>query len=53
MNNAKRLFSLLCITFVMNGLTACNTVEGFGKDVEAAGEAIDDTADDVKDEMND
>jgi predicted small secreted protein len=46
---------LLCL--VMVGLltlstTACNTAEGFGEDVEAAGDAISDTASDVKDEMN-
>lgn len=28
----------------MSGLTACNTVEGFGEDVEAAGEEIEETA---------
>jgi len=31
----------------MFGLSGCNTVEGVGEDVEAAGEAIDDTADDA------
>jgi entericidin B len=30
-------------------LSACNTVEGVGKDVEAAGDAIKDTARDAKD----
>ncbi len=28
-------------------LTACNTVEGAGEDVEAVGEAIDETAEDA------
>jgi predicted small secreted protein len=30
------------------GLSACNTVEGAGKDVTAAGTAVSDTAKDVK-----
>ena len=29
-------------------LTACNTTEGVGKDIEAAGDAIADTAHDAK-----
>lgn len=31
------------------GLSACNTVEGAGKDVSAAGSAVSDTAKDAKD----
>jgi len=30
-------------------LTACNTTEGVGEDVEAAGDAIDDAAEDAND----
>ncbi len=30
-------------------LTACNTTEGVGNDIEAAGDAISDTARDAKD----
>ncbi|RMH30498.1 MAG: entericidin A/B family lipoprotein [Planctomycetota bacterium] len=30
-------------------LTACNTTEGVGEDIEAAGDAISDTARDAKD----
>lgn len=30
-------------------LAACNTVEGAGKDIEAAGDSISDTASDAKD----
>jgi entericidin B len=30
-------------------LSACNTVEGVGRDVERAGDAIQDQADDVRD----
>jgi predicted small secreted protein len=32
-------------------LSSCNTVEGMGEDVSAAGGAMSDTADNVKDEM--
>ncbi|WP_424932722.1 entericidin A/B family lipoprotein [Amaricoccus macauensis] len=32
-------------------LTACNTVEGMGRDVSAAGNSMSDTADDVKGKM--
>lgn len=35
----------ICFTLV---LTGCNTVEGLGKDVEATGEAIEDSASDNK-----
>ena len=31
------------------GVAACNTTEGLGKDVESTGDAIKDTARDVKD----
>lgn len=30
-------------------LTGCNTIEGAGNDIEAAGDAISDTANDAKD----
>lgn len=34
-------------------LAACNTVEGVGEDVQAGGEAIEDTAKDVKEDISD
>ena len=43
---------LLCLaTLAAVSLTACNTVEGAGKDVSATGNAIHDTAKDVKNKM--
>lgn len=33
------------------GLAACNTAEGVGQDVQATGNAIEDTASDVKKKM--
>ncbi|TQV70106.1 entericidin A/B family lipoprotein [Denitrobaculum tricleocarpae] len=33
------------------GLSACNTIEGIGEDVEAGGEAISETAEDTKEKL--
>jgi entericidin B len=43
----KRLIALLAISYVPF-VTACNTMEGLGKDVEAGGEVVQDVARDVK-----
>ena len=46
----KRLIALMLLAmFSMGTLTACNTVAGVGKDVEAAGDKIEDKAEDCKD----
>ncbi len=34
------LFRLLMVVVIAVGLTACNTLRGVGKDIEAGGEAI-------------
>ena len=49
----QRPIVALISVLVLAGLsvTACNTVEGLGKDTEAAGEAIQDSAEDVKDDL--
>jgi predicted small secreted protein len=45
MNNVKRLLSLGFLMAALAGsLTACNTVEGAGKDIEEAGEEIQEEA---------
>ena len=48
----KRIIALaLAATFALPSfalLTGCNTVEGAGKDVKAAGQAVQDTAQDAK-----
>jgi len=36
--------NLLIITLLLTTLAACNTIEGLGKDVESAGEKIQDTS---------
>lgn len=41
----KKLSWLTLILLAFASLTACNTVEGAGKDIEAAGEEIQDAAD--------
>ena len=42
--------SLIALLFVTGGLTlsACNTTEGVGEDIEAAGDAIDDAAEEAQ-----
>jgi len=46
----KRLIALMMLAmFSMGTLTACNTVAGVGKDVESAGDKIENKAEDCKD----
>jgi len=40
----KPLFILTALTLSLGMLTACNTVEGIGEDLQKAGRAIDDAA---------
>ena len=42
---ARKLIALLSLIGVALALTACNTVEGAGKDVKATGQAIEKAAD--------
>ena len=43
MNYTSKIFSLMFILgLTVSGLTACNTIEGVGQDVELAGDAIED-----------
>jgi len=43
-----RTFIVLLGMFGLLAISACNTVQGVGKDVESGGEAITDTAADVQ-----
>jgi predicted small secreted protein len=43
----RKLILLAALTASL-GVTACNTVAGAGRDVEAAGEAVTNTAQDAK-----
>jgi predicted small secreted protein len=45
------LFGLIVLFFMMSVLSGCNTMRGMGEDVEAAGGAMSDTAEDVEDDM--
>ena len=40
-----RLLGLLVVVPLLGGLAACNTLEGAGEDIEAAGEAVEESAD--------
>jgi predicted small secreted protein len=43
------LVSAAGVTMLSGMLSACNTVEGVGRDIERAGDAIQDEADDAQD----
>lgn len=45
-NGRKALLALVITTFSAAALSACNTVEGAGEDIENTGEAIQDGAED-------
>ena len=46
----KRIAALLMVAlFSSSALTACNTMAGAGKDVQKAGEKVEDKAEDCKD----
>jgi predicted small secreted protein len=47
-----RLLALLAAVAVASMLTACNTVEGAGKDVKATGQAVENAADKAKPSHN-
>ena len=40
-----RCLGLASVAALLIGISACNTVEGVGEDIEAAGDAIEDEAD--------
>jgi entericidin B len=42
----KKFVSVLLLASIVLALTACNTIEGVGKDVQKAGEAVEDAAKD-------
>ena len=44
-------FALTALFLMALALSSCNTVEGMGEDVSAAGGAMSDTAADVEDKM--
>lgn len=44
----KRTIAVALVSFSLLAVTACNTVEGAGKDVSSAGKAVANAADDAK-----
>jgi len=46
----KAMTALIAMLFALS-LTACNTMEGAGKDIERGGEKLQDTAKDTKKKM--
>jgi predicted small secreted protein len=42
----KKIVSALLLSLIVLSLSACNTIEGVGKDVQKAGEAVEDAAKD-------
>ncbi|WP_428995754.1 entericidin A/B family lipoprotein [Lamprobacter modestohalophilus] len=46
----KKLVALILLVAI-GGLSACNTIEGAGKDIQSGGDAMSDAARDVKKEM--
>ncbi|MEJ8567188.1 entericidin A/B family lipoprotein [Elongatibacter sediminis] len=51
MNRIIALIALL-LSMMLN-VTACNTTRGVGQDIEAAGDAIEDAADEAEEEIED
>lgn len=49
----KRFYYLTLALLSLGTMAACNTTEGFGQDVEAAGDQIEETARKAKDEITD
>jgi len=45
-----KVLYLLALFLVALATSACNTTRGFGQDVEATGEAIEETAEDTMDD---
>ena len=48
MKSITRAMFLLALTVCTLGLSACNTMEGAGKDVSATGRAVSNTAEETK-----
>jgi entericidin B len=49
----RALIAIAMLAFAVGTLSACNTAEGLGKDVKAAGDAIEDTAEETEEEFED
>jgi predicted small secreted protein len=52
MNTAKNTLKFAGLGLITLMAAACNTVAGAGEDIQAGGDAIEDPADEVKEEMS-
>lgn len=43
------IWAALAMVLMGASVSACNTTEGFGEDMQSAGEAVEDTAEDAND----
>jgi entericidin B len=50
-DTARKLFMVGLIALAIPAISACNTVKGAGKDIEKGGEAIQDGAEEVHDDI--
>jgi entericidin B len=50
-NQMKKVMMALIAAVALPTLAACNTIEGVGKDVKAGGQAVEETAKEVKEEI--
>nr|WP_298682190.1 entericidin A/B family lipoprotein [uncultured Dongia sp.] len=50
-DTARKLFMVGLIALAIPAISACNTVKGAGKDIEKGGEAIQDGAEDVQEDI--
>ncbi len=48
----KKIVAALFAIALIPAITACNTIEGMGKDVKAGGEAVEETAVEVKEDLS-
>lgn len=53
MTDWLRIILMTVVLAAGTGLAGCNTVRGAGEDVEAGGEAVQDTAEDTEEELED
>ena len=51
MNTAKNTLKFAGLGLITLMAAACNTVAGAGEDIQAGGDVIEDSADEVKEEM--
>ncbi|WP_407646208.1 entericidin A/B family lipoprotein [Glaciimonas soli] len=47
----KKLFAIAAVIGMLGALSACNTVNGMGKDVQSGGQKVQDAAQDVQQKM--